>query len=262
MAQPVLLVDKTDGIATLTFNRPDQLNALSVELRRAFAEEITRLRTDRDIAVVILTGAGRAFCAGLDLKEMGNPELRQAGVGIPDPPSLLRSLPQPVIGAINGLAITGGFEISLSCDLLIVTPQTQFADTHARVGLLAGWGLSQRLSRAVGLARAKELSLTGNFLSAQRAYEWGLVNRIVAPDELMPTCRALAQDMCSCIPEVMRSYKRMIDSGYDLALGDAMNYEVEINAMFQGPAAEEVAQRRAGVQRRGREQASGEPAKK
>lgn len=255
MVDPVLLVEKKDGIATLTFNRPDQLNALSVELRRAFAREVTQLRTDPDIKVVILTGAGRAFCAGLDLKEMGDPELRRAGGGIPDPPSLLRSLPQPVIGAINGLAITGGFEISLSCDLLIVTPQTQFADTHARVGLLAGWGLSQRLSRAVGIARAKELSLTGNYLSAQRAYEWGLVNRIVAPDELMPTCIALAQDMLSCIPDVMRSYKRMIDRGYDLALGDAMTYEVEINAMFQGPAAEDVAERRAGVQKRGRKQA-------
>ena len=140
MSEPVLLVDKTDGIATLTLNRPSQLNALSVELREALAEELESLRTDRDIGVVILTGAGRAFCAGLDLKEMSDPDGPRSSTA--DPPRLLRTLPQPVIGAINGLAVTGGFEISLSCDLLIATPETLFADTHARVGLIAGWGLS------------------------------------------------------------------------------------------------------------------------
>ena len=255
MTESVLLVEKRDGIATLTLNRPAQMNALSLELRQAFAHEIELLRMDRDTSVVILTGAGKAFCAGLDLKEMGDPVLQRKGAGIPDPPKLLRSLPQVVIGAINGLAVTGGFEISLSCDLLIVTPETQFADTHARVGLLAGWGLSQRLSRAVGLNRAKELSLTGNYLSAERAYEWGLVNRIVSREALMPTCIALAGDMLSCVPDVMLSYKRMIDKGFDLALGDAMQYETEINRMFRGPNAETVATRRSLVQARGREQA-------
>jgi enoyl-CoA hydratase len=107
----------------------------------------------------------------------------------------------------------------------------------------------------VGLNRAKELSLTGNYLSAERAYEWGLVNRIVPREELLPACRALAEDMLSCVPDVMLSYKRLIDKGFDLALGDAMHYEVDINRMFQGPVAEKVAERRAGVQTRGREQA-------
>ena len=254
MSEPVLLVEKKDGIATLTLNRPDQLNALSMELRQAFAEAIEEIRTDTGVRVVILTGAGRAFCAGLDLKEMGDPDLRRSGAEAADPPRLLRSLRQPVIGAINGLAITGGFEISLSCDMLIVTPETRFADTHVRVGLLAGWGLSQRLSRAVGLNRAKELSLTGNFLSAERAYEWGLVNRIVPSAELMPTCIALAKDMLSAVPESMLASKRLIDRGYDLALGDAMTYEVEINRMYKTPAAEKVAERLSGIQQRGREQ--------
>lgn len=257
MSEPVLLVDKKDGIATLTLNRPDQMNALSFELRRAFAGEIERIRTDTEIGVVILTGAGRAFCAGLDLKEMGDPDRKSSGEVIPDPARLLRSLPQPVIGAINGLAITGGFEISLSCDVLIITPETRFADTHARVGLLAGWGLSQRLSRAVGINRAKELSLTGNYLAAEQAYEWGLANRIVPREELLPTCVALANDMLSCVPDVMRAYKRMIDRGFDLALGDAMTYEVEISRMHQSPSAELVAERRPGILQRGREQAKG-----
>lgn len=257
MSEPVLLVEKKDGIATLTLNRPGQLNALSAELLHALGDEIEQLRTDDDIGVVILTGAGRAFCAGLDLKEMGSKEGREkraAGGGVPDPPALLRSLRQPVIGAINGLAVTGGFEIALSCDMLIATPETAFADTHARVGILSGWGLSQRLSRAIGINRAKELSLTGNYLSAERACEWGLVNRVVSREELMPTCEALAQDMLSCVQDAMQQYKRMIDRGFDLALGDAMTYEVEVSRMHQSPPPEVVASRRAGIQARGREQ--------
>ncbi len=255
MNAPVLLVDKRDGIATLTLNRPDQLNALSLELRQRLHEELESIRTDREIRAVILTGAGRAFCAGLDLKEMGDPEARRAGGDAPDPPRLLRALPQPVIGAINGLAITGGFEISLSCDILIITPETKFGDTHARVGLVPGWGLSQRLSRAIGLARAKELSLTGNYLSAELAYEWGLVNRIVPREKLMDVCTALARDMVDCVPEAMLLGKRMIDKGFDLPLGEAMIYEVEVNRMYRGPSAEVVAERRLAVQKRGREQA-------
>ena len=179
MAQDVLLVEKKYGVATLTLNRPEQMNALSLELRWALQAALEDVRTDPDIGVVILTGAGKAFCAGLDLKEMGRPEADKRAVQPMDPPSLLRAVKKPVIGAINGVAITGGFEISLSCDLLVITPEARFADTHARVGLIAGWGLSARLSPAEGLARAKELSPTGNFLSAEQAYDWELVNRIV-----------------------------------------------------------------------------------
>ncbi|HIG39303.1 MAG: enoyl-CoA hydratase [bacterium] len=258
MTEPVLLVDKRDGIAILTLNRPRQLNALSLELRYALQEEIIKLRSDREIGVVILTGAGRAFCAGLDLKEMGSADVPKAHSELLDPPQLLRTLPQPVIGAINGLAVTGGLEISLSCDLLIVTPETKFADTHTRIGLIAGWGLSQRLSRAIGINRAKELSLTGNYLSAELAYEWGLANRIVPREELLPTCISLARDMLSAVPEVMFKTKRLIDRGFDLALGDAMTYEVEINQLHKGPRPEEVAARLAGVQTRGRNQAENE----
>jgi enoyl-CoA hydratase len=256
MSGPVLLVDRSDGIATLTFNRPDKMNALSAELRGAFRDAIESIRTDRDVGVVILTGAGRAFCAGLDLEEMGSEddEVRRRGWAIPDPPSLLRSLEQPVIGAINGVAITGGLEISLSCDLLIATPEARFADTHARVGLIAGWGLGARLSRAIGLNRAKELSLTGNYVTAEKACEWGLVNRVVPAEDLMPTCVSLAQDMLSCVPEVMFRYKRQIDHAYDLSLGDAMVHEAEICRLHRVPPGDVVAQRRASVQERGRTQ--------
>lgn len=253
MPEPVLLVEKHDGVATLTLNRPGQMNALSLELRRALQEAFTDVKADSEVGVVILTGAGKAFCAGLDLKEMGSGH-RDSGPQPPDPASLIRDVGKPVIGAINGIAITGGFEISLSCDLLVVTPEASFADTHARVGLIAGWGLGARLSRAIGLARAKELSLTGNFLSAEKAYEWGLVNRIVEPDELLPTCHQLAQDMLSCVPEVMRAYKRQIDHAYDLSLGDAMTYEADICRQHRPPSPDVVAERRSLIQARARDQ--------
>jgi enoyl-CoA hydratase len=254
MSDPVLLVDKHQGVATLTLNRPDQMNALSLDLRWALQETLTSIRTDPSVGVVILTGAGRAFCAGLDLKEMGSSDQNPGAAQPENPPALLRALKQPVIGAINGVAVTGGFEISLSCDLLIITPETRFADTHARVGLIAGWGLGARLSRAVGLVRAKELSLTGNFLSADQAYEWGLVNRIVNRDELLPTCQSLAQDMLSCVPDVMYDYKRQIDHAYDLSLGDAMSYEIDICRRHHAPPPEVVAERRRGIQDRARNQ--------
>ncbi|MDA0792096.1 MAG: enoyl-CoA hydratase [Proteobacteria bacterium] len=256
MAESVLLVEEHDGVCVLTLNRPEKLNALSLALRQRFQEEILRLQQDDSISVVILTGAGRAFCAGLDLKEMGDAEFRKGETPVTDPATLLRTLKQPVIGAINGLAVTGGLEISLSCDILLATPETRFADTHARVGLVAGWGLSQRLPRVIGPFRAKEMSLTGNFLSAERAYEWGLVNRVVPRDELMPTALGMAQDMISCVPEAMFTYKRMIDHGYDLPLGEAMNYELEANRAHRGPTPETVAARLSGVQSRGRAQAS------
>ena len=106
-------------------------------------------------------------------------------------------LAAPVIGAINVAAITGGFELALTCDLMIASTRASFADTHARVGVLPGWGLSQRLARIVGPGRAKELSLTGNFLDAGQAAAWGLVNRVVEPDALLPTALKLASDMLS-----------------------------------------------------------------
>ncbi len=253
--ESVLLVEEQDGICILTLNRPEKLNALSLTLRQRFQQEIHRLQQDDSISVVILTGAGRAFCAGLDLKEMGDAEFRKGETPVTDPATLLRTLKQPVIGAINGLAVTGGLEISLSCDLLLATPETRFADTHARVGLVAGWGLSQRLSRTIGIFRAKEMSLTGNYLSAEQAYEWGLVNRVVPRDQLLPTAIALARDMISCVPEAMFTYKRMIDQGFDLPLGDAMEYELEANRKHQSPTPETVAARLNGVQTRGRSQA-------
>ncbi len=251
MGDPVLLVDKRDGIATLTLNRPEKMNALSYELRRALADALAALENEEDIGAVILTGAGRAFCAGLDLGEMANPD---SGGPLLDPPAQLRALPQPVIGAINGVAVTGGFELATSCDILIGSPQARFADTHARLGLIAGWGLSQRLPRLIGINRAKELAFTGNYLDAERAYAWGLLNRVVPAEDLLPTCLALAQDIRSCIPQTVRACKRLIEDGFALALGDGMALEAETNGEHERAPPETIAERRASVQQRGRNQ--------
>jgi enoyl-CoA hydratase len=259
MTDSVLLIDKADGIATITLNRPQAMNALSRALRAAIVGAFTELRDDAGVDVVILTGAGRAFCAGLDLKELGGESAESVGIGSAvsqtNVVEAVQGFDRPVIGAINGFAVTGGFELALACDVLVASSNARFADTHARVGILPGWGLSQKLSRAIGIYRAKELSLTGNYLSAEQAEAWGLVNRVVAPEELLPACRALARDMQSCVPEVMRGYKQLIDRGHSLTMAEGLKLEHDASKeQARQVTAEQFAARRAAVQERGRRQ--------
>ena len=258
MPEPVLLVERDAGVATVTLNRPEALNALSRELRREIAHTFRELNTDGETRVVILTGAGRAFCAGLDLKELAG-EREPSGEGVSDAEMLasIERFDGPVIGAINGFAVTGGFEIALACDVLISSTKGCFADTHARVGILPGWGLSQKLSRLIGIHRAKELSFTGNYLPAERAAEWGLVNRVVEPDALLPTCRALAEDMKSCVPDVLEAYKRVIDTGYATTFGAGLEMESKrAREQARTVTPETLVERRKNVQERGRQQGS------
>ena len=256
MSEPVLLVDGGEGIATVTLNRPGAMNALSRELREAIGAAFRELHSDVETRVVILTGAGRAFCAGLDLKELegGLPGGRR-DPSAPEMLDAIASFEGPVIGAINGFAITGGFELALACDLLVAAREAHFADTHARVGILPGWGLSQKLPRLIGVHRAKELSLTGNYLAAEQAETWGLVNRVVEPDELLPTCRALAEDMLSCDPVSLRGYKRVIDEGFAATLADGLAMESRASTAHSRAHPPDVAARRKTVQERGRRQA-------
>src|SRR5215475_680453 len=235
MSEPVLLVEVVDGVAALTLNRPQALNALSRELRQSLRDAFVNLPRAGDVDVLILTGAGRAFCAGLDLKELGGETSSQGeiasavGGGEESLLHVMARCPLPIIGGINGFAITGGFELALGCDVLIASTNARFADTHARVGIMPGWGLSQKLSRAIGIYRAKELSLTGNYLDAPTALAWGLVNRVVAPAELLPTCRALARDMLSVPERTLRAYKRIIDAGFAQSFGESLAIERELS---------------------------------
>ena len=253
----LVLIDRTEGIATVTLNRPEALNALSFGLRTALVAAFDELRDDQQTQVVILTGAGRAFTVGLDLKELGGEvPSGDSQSGDADLNRALGTFDRPIIGAINGFAITGGFELALMCDLLIASTEAKFADTHARVGVVPGWGLSQRLPRLIGINRAKELSLTGNFLSAELAYEWGLVNRIVSPDELLPTCHALAQDILSTEPITRGEIKRIMDQGWHATLGEGLTIELDANRQHSRTEVtpERVAARRRSIQERGREQ--------
>lgn len=259
MTEPVLELTRSEGIAILTLNRPAQLNALSRELRSAMAASLVQLEADKSIGVVILTGAGRAFCAGLDLKELagesptrGDPA---AAVAETDLVRALHHFDRPIIGAVNGVAVTGGFELALACDVLIASTEARFADTHARVGILPGWGLSQKLPRLIGIHRAKELAFTGNYLGASQAEAWGLVNRVVPPEELLPTCLALARDMLSCDRPTLREYKRVIDEGFARSFSEGLKLEQEASREHARQLSPEmIAARRAGVQQRGRSQ--------
>ncbi len=254
----VLEVERCDGYAVLTLNRPEAMNALSRELRSALARTVRELEADPGIRVLILTGAGdRAFTAGLDLKELGAGASISDAVEVEDPVKSIEQFSGPVIGAINGVAITGGFELALACDVLIVADTARFADTHARVGIMPGWGLSQKLSRTIGLYRAKELSLTGNFLSAQQAESWGLVNRVVPPAELLPAARRLAEDMLSVVPEMLVAYKKLIDDGYAASFGQGLAIEAErASDANRGVTANDIERRREAVRARGQAQKS------
>ena len=261
MSEPVLVVEKQGGIATLALNRPKAMNALSRDLVSSIAQAFLELKEDEETGVVILTGAGRAFCAGIDLKELsekGVSERQGEASQTIDMIGILESFDRPIIGAINGVAITGGFELALACDILIASTEARFADTHARVGVLPGWGLSQKLSRMIGIGRAKELSFTGNYLAAEQALAWGLVNRVVAPDDLLPVCRGLASDMLSCVPGMVSAYKRVIDRGYAMSLSEALRLEKEASKEHARKlTADFIASRREGVQDRGRKQTRG-----
>ena len=254
------------GVAVVTLNRPDAMNALSRALRRALHEALASLDADPEVKAIVLTGAGeRAFTAGLDLKELSSDPLGMGAANAVDPAEnpvrAVLACSKPVVGAINGVAITGGFELALACDVLVCSANARFADTHARVGITPGWGLSQKLSRCIGPYRAKELSLTGNFLDAATAYEWGLVNRVVPPDELMPVALQLAQQMADVELDLLVLYKAMIDDGYALAFGEGLGLEHRRSVAHNaGVTPEMVAARRAAVQARGRSFALADPA--
>ncbi len=261
--QTLLLERSPEGFATLTLNRPDKLNTLSVLLRRELAAAVAELQADDAVQVLILTGAGRAFTAGLDLDEWGAPDNQPNAVAEGDRGSVaevasldavaaLAQFSGPVIGAVNGLAITGGVEIALACDLLIASSTARFADTHVKVGLLPGWGGSARMIQRIGLHRAKELALTGRFLGAEEALAWGFVNRVVAPEQLMAETQALARQMLANPSAGLRAYKQLLDQEAGTTLSEALRIERQASAVANaGVTPAEIAQRLSRLRRQG-----------
>jgi enoyl-CoA hydratase len=216
MTNDVLIIDTQDRVRTLTLNRPQARNALSAELRRRFFGALRGAEADADVDVVIVTGADPVFCAGLDLKELGD------STQLPDISPQWPPMAKPVIGAINGAAVTGGLEIALYCDILIASERARFADTHARVGLLPTWGLSVRLPQKVGVGLARRMSLTGDYLSAADALRAGLVTEVVPHDELLTTAQRVAASIVgnnqNAVRALLASYHRIDASQTDAGL--------------------------------------------
>lgn len=210
----MLIVDKADSVLTLTLNRPESRNALSPGLIAEIQAQLAVADADPDVAAVILTGADPAFCAGVDLRVI-SAEGGWENMGDNDAPAGHPWAPisKPIIGAINGVAVTGGLELALACDVLIASVNARFADTHARVGVMPLWGLSVRLPEAVGFGFARRMSLSGNFVDAQTALDHGLVTEVVPHDELLPTARRLALDIASnnqaAVRTLLGSYRRV-----------------------------------------------------
>jgi enoyl-CoA hydratase len=256
----VLLVERDGAVAVVTLNRPEQRNALSAELRIAIGSTMAELEADPDIRAVVVTGAGSAFCAGMDLKEIGGGGDGKTGyelsvAGQDELRAGFENFSGPVIAAVNGAAATAGFELALACDIIFVAKGAKFLDTHARVGIVPGWGLSQRLPRIIGINRAKEVSLSGNALTAERACDWGLANRVCEPATLVDEAKALAKDICSCVPGVMEQVKTMIDTGYSMHFDDAMAYELETGIeSSKAIDSSKIGERRAAIMERGRDQ--------
>lgn len=224
MSEPVLLLEKRDAVAVITLNRPQAMNAISLALRTAIAETFRELQQDDSIAAAIITGNGRAFCAGLDLKELSAGGSIES-IEYEDTVPAILAFDRPIIGAINGVAATGGFELALMCDVLIASTAARFSDTHARLGIVPGWGLSQRLARIIGPNRARELHFTGNYLSAEKAEAWGLVSRLVEPDQLLPTALSLAADMAGCNREALKAMKQVVNEGLSMTLAEGLKFE-------------------------------------
>ncbi|GAC1403736.1 MAG: enoyl-CoA hydratase [Mycobacterium sp.] len=249
MADDILLIDTEDHVRTLTLNRPKSRNALSADLRKRFFSALRDAETDEDVAVVIVTGAEPVFCAGLDLKELGDT------TQLPDISPQWPPMAKPVIGAINGAAVTGGLEIALYCDILIASEQARFADTHARVGLLPTWGLSVRLPQKVGVGLARRMSLTGDYLSATQALRAGLVTEVVPHDQLLPVARRVAASIAgnnqNAVRALLASYHRIDAVQTDAGLWiEAMSAKQWMNSA----TGDDIAANRDAVLQRGRAQ--------
>lgn len=257
----LILLDVSDRVATITLNRPEARNALNGDLLESLTQTVAAADADDDVDVLVITGADPAFCAGLDLKAVASGDPRLLG-SAPSSTTPVRdrgpfgTLVKPLIGAVNGYAITGGFEIALACDFIVASENARFADTHARVGLQPWWGLTVALPQAIGFRRAREMSATGNFIDAKTALDWGLVNHVVPHDELLPFARNLAADIVSSNQPALRRILSTYDEGELLSSNDAWRLEGDVaQAWFSGGQPSDLDENRKAVMERGRSQA-------
>jgi enoyl-CoA hydratase len=261
LTEPTVVRDVADRVATVTLNRPEARNALNGALMGALWDTVAATGDDPDIDAVILTGADPAFCAGMDLKELSGEapataEARPPGAGPERYPNglyrFLPVIPKPIIGAINGVTVTGGLELALQCTFLVASERARFADTHARVGIMPGGGLTVLLSRSIGVLRAIEMSVTGNYMTADEALRLGLVNHVTPHDELLPCARQLAADIVSNdqrgVRRLLEHYRRLANAA---TLDDAHLLEGYMAETWERDPVQ-VAARRREIMSRGR----------
>jgi enoyl-CoA hydratase len=228
MAEP-LLIDTDGPVRVLTLNRPEARNALSGALIRALYAALVDADEDGDVRVIVLTGTDPAFCAGVDLKEAARDGADYfAQFDDTDCISQVALVRTPVVGAVNGATFTGGLEVALGCDFLLASERAVFGDTHARVGVLPGGGMTARLPNAVGSGNARRMSMVGEVVDAGRALAMGLITEIVPHDDLLARATALARSIADVPPEVMRPLKQMYVEGAQGSVGVALAAEARI----------------------------------
>jgi len=226
-----LLYEKEDGIGIVTINRPKSLNALNGEVLAELYEIFQEIEDDPDMRVVILTGSGeRAFVAGADITEMQSKDNIEIGsfIGVGRKAfDQIYTLSKPVIAAINGFALGGGCELAMCCDLRIASENAKFGQPEINLGIIPGAGGTQRLTRLVGMTRAKELIYTGDIIDAKAAFIMGLVNKVVPPDSLMTEAKELARKMLSKSSIALSLAKKAINSGADMSLSSGLDLEAQ-----------------------------------
>lgn len=233
MEEKKVIIQKENYIATVTINEPKTLNALNSKLLEELGAAFDTLAADKDVRVIILTGADRAFVAGANIQEMSDLNYEEAKVFGAKGASVFRKIetcPQPVIAAVNGFALGGGSELALACDIRIASEKAKFGQPEVGLGITPGFSGTQRLPRIVGQAKAKELIYTAKVISAAEALEIGLVNQVVAPESLMEEAQAMAATIAKQAPIAVQKSKKAINDGWDMAIEKGIDYEVELFA--------------------------------
>jgi enoyl-CoA hydratase len=236
MAYETIKYEVADGIGTITINRPDVLNALNMQVLAEMLSAIGAASADADVKVVVLTGAGRSFIAGADISQMKGFST-QDGLRFGDLGHsvllALETMDKPVIAAVNGFALGGGTEVSLGCDFIYASAKAKFGQPEVNLGIIPGFGGTQRLARSVGMNKARELIYTGEVIDAQEAKRIGLVADVFEPEELMAKVTEKAKLLMSKGPLAIATAKRVMNKGVDLALDSALEFEKQaFSALF------------------------------
>jgi len=237
MPYETVLYEKDGGIGRVIFNRPQAMNAITPTMLNELREAVTQAGKEDDVKIVVLTGTGKAFCAGVDLKALGSGTLDRGKVGdILDLPAralidAMRAVPKPVIGLVNGFCFTGGLEILLACDMIIAAEEAKLGDTHAKWGIRPTWGMSARLPRRVGFIKARELSYTADSITGKEAERIGLVNMAVPLEKLEEALQTMAKKIMANSPQSIAAYKKLYNANESMVLQAAL--ELEFNTEFE-----------------------------